>query len=57
MQASLGGSISGTDFNFPYQLPVHDRVFIISETHVFSPRLVNDFRLGFVHINNTRHQR
>jgi hypothetical protein len=39
--------------NFPYQLPVHDRVFVISETHVFSPRLVNDFRFGLVHINNT----
>ena len=25
----------------------------ISETHVFSPRLVNDFRFGLVHINNS----
>ncbi len=53
LQASLGGAASGTDLNFPYQLPIHDRLFIISETHVFSPRLVNDFRFGLVHINNT----
>jgi len=53
LQASLGAPASGTDLNFPYQLPVHDRVFVISETHVFSPRLVNDFRFGLVHINNT----
>jgi len=53
LQASLGAAASGTDLNFPYQLPIHDRVFVISETHVFSPTLVNDFRFGFVHINNT----
>ena len=53
MQASLGGAAAQTDLNFPYQLPIHDRVFIVSETHVFSPRLVNDFRFGLVHINNS----
>ncbi len=53
LQASLGAPASGTDLNFPYQLPVHDRVFVLSETHVFSPTLVNDFRFGLVHINNT----
>src|SRR5579872_860100 len=53
LQASLGAAASGTDLNFPYQLPIHDRLFIISETHVFNPRLVNDLRFGFVHINNT----
>jgi len=53
LQASLGAAASGTDLNFPYQLPIHDRLFIISETHVFSPRLVNDIRFGFVHIDNT----
>jgi hypothetical protein len=52
LQASLGAAASGTDLNFPYDLPIHDRLFIISETHVFSPRLVNDFRFGLVHINN-----
>jgi hypothetical protein len=53
LQASLGAAASGTDLNFPYQLPIHDRLFIVSETHVFSPRLVNDFRFGLVHIDNT----
>ncbi len=53
LQASLGAAASGTDLNFPYQLPIHDRLFIISETHVFNPRLVNDFRFGLVHINNS----
>ncbi len=53
LQASLGGSISGGDLNFPYQLPVKDRVFSLAETHVFAPTLVNDFRLGFVRINNS----
>ena len=53
LQASLGGSISGSDLNFPYDLPVHDRLLTVSETHLFSPTLVNDFRFGFVHINNS----
>ena len=53
LQASLGGSISGGDLNFPYQLPVKDRVFSLAETHVFAPNLVNDFRVGFVRINNS----
>ena len=53
LQASLGAPASGTDLNFPYQLPIHDRVFIVSETHVFNPHLVNDIRFGLVHINNT----
>ncbi len=53
LQASLGAAASGTDLNFPYQLPIHDRLFIVSETHVFNPKLVNDFRFGLVHINNS----
>lgn len=53
LQASLGAAASGTDLNFPYLLPIHDRVFVISETHVFSSRLVNDLRFGLIHINNT----
>jgi Carboxypeptidase regulatory-like domain/TonB dependent receptor-like, beta-barrel len=53
LQASLGGSISGTDLNFPYGLPVRDRFFSIAETHLFSPTLVNEFRFGLVHINNS----
>ncbi|HZU44842.1 MAG TPA: carboxypeptidase regulatory-like domain-containing protein [Terriglobales bacterium] len=53
LQASLGGSVSGSDLNFPFDLPVSDRLFTISETHIFSPTLVNDFRFGLVHINNS----
>lgn len=57
LQASLGGtlasSISATDLNFPYDIPVHARFFSINETHLFSPTLVNDFRFGFVHINDS----
>ena len=57
LQASLGGtlasSISATDLNFPYDLPVNARFFSLAETHLFSPSLVNDFRFGFVRINNS----
>jgi len=57
LQASLGGtlasSISATDLNFPYDIPVHARFFSVDETHLFSPTLVNDFRFGFVHINDS----
>jgi len=53
LQASLGGAASGSDLNFPYQLPVHDRVWTLAETHVVSPTLVNDFRFGYVRINNS----
>jgi len=52
LQASLGAAAASSDLNFPYQLPIHDRLFIVSETHVFSPTLVNDLRFGLVHINN-----
>jgi hypothetical protein len=57
LQASLGGtlasSISATDLNFPYDLPVRARFFSVGETHLFSPALVNDFRFGYVRINNS----
>jgi len=53
LQASLGGSIAASDLNFPYTLPVKDRFFGISETHLFSPTLINEVRFGIVHINNS----
>jgi hypothetical protein len=57
LQASLGGtlasSISASDLNFPYDLPVNARFFSINETHLFSPAVVNDFRFGYVRINNS----
>jgi Carboxypeptidase regulatory-like domain/TonB dependent receptor len=56
LQASLGAtlatSISATDLDFPFDLPVNARFLSINETHLFSPALVNDFRFGFVRINN-----
>jgi len=55
LQASLGGtlasSISATDLDFPYDIPVAARFFSINETHLFSPALVNDFRFGYVRMN------
>src|SRR5438046_2141091 len=57
LQASLGGtlatSISATDLDFPFDIPVKARFFSINETHLFSPTLVNDFRFGLVHINDS----
>jgi hypothetical protein len=57
LQASLGGtlasSISATDLDFPYDIPVSARFFSVNETHLFSPTLVNDFRFGFVRINDS----
>ena len=53
LQASLGGAIAASDLNFPYTLPVRDRFLGITETHLFSPTLVNELRFGFVHINNS----
>jgi hypothetical protein len=55
LQASLGGtlasSISATDLDFPYDIPVAARFFNINETHLFSPSLVNDFRFGYIRMN------
>ncbi len=55
LQASLGGtlasSISATDLDFPYQIPVAARFFSVGETHLFTPSLVNEFRFGYVRMN------
>src|ERR1043165_2487784 len=53
LQASLGGSIAASDLNFPYTLPVPSRFLNFTETHLFSPTLVNEVRFGFNHINNS----
>ena len=53
LQASFGGGISPTDLNFPYDLPVKNRFLNITETHIFSPAWVNEFRFGYVRINNS----
>jgi Carboxypeptidase regulatory-like domain/TonB dependent receptor-like, beta-barrel len=57
LQASLGStlatSVNATDLDFPFDLPVNARFFTINETHLFKPNLINDFRFGFVRINNS----
>src|SRR5260370_19383408 len=45
LQASLGGAASGSDLNFPYQLPVHDRVRTLADNHVVSPTFVHGLRV------------
>ena len=51
--ATLGTSVSATDLDFPFDLPIAARFLSINETHLFSPALVNDFRFGYVRINNS----
>jgi hypothetical protein len=57
LQASRGGilasSINANDLDFPYDLPVNDRFFAVSNTHLFSSAVVNDLRFGYVRINNS----
>ena len=51
--STLASSISSTELNFPFDTPVHARFLNITETHLFSPTLVNEFRFGFIHINDS----
>ncbi len=57
LQASLGAtlssSISNTDLDFPFDLPLNARFFSVNETHVFTPNLINDLRFGFVRISDS----
>jgi len=50
---SFNGIINKSDLNFPYDAPVNDRFLSASETHLFSTTLVNEFRFGYVRINNS----
>jgi len=50
--STLSSSISTASLNFPFDTPVHARFFNVTETHLFSPTLVNELRFGFVHIND-----
>jgi hypothetical protein len=49
--STLASSIGSQDLNFPFDTPVHSRFFNLTETHLFSPALVNELRFGFVHIS------
>jgi hypothetical protein len=55
LQASLGGtlqsSISSTDLDFPFNIPVAARFLSVNETHLFTPAVVNDFRFGYIRMN------
>jgi hypothetical protein len=51
--STLSSSISNTDLNFPFDLPVHARFLSVDETHLFSSNIVNDLRFGFVRINDS----
>ncbi|HEV2386319.1 MAG TPA: TonB-dependent receptor [Candidatus Acidoferrales bacterium] len=52
LTVGFGGSISRTDLNFPLDLPVDDRFLNTSWTHTFSGAMVNQFRFGYVRIND-----
>lgn len=45
-QVQTGGPATPNNLNFPLDIPLHNRVGSVTETHVFSPRLVNEFRFG-----------
>jgi Carboxypeptidase regulatory-like domain len=50
--STLASAVSSSSLNFPFDTPVKARFLNIGETHLFSPTLVNEFRFGFVHIND-----
>jgi hypothetical protein len=50
--STLASSVSSSSLNFPFDTPVHARFLNFTETHLFSPALVNEWRFGFVHIND-----
>src|SRR5580700_11155125 len=50
--STLSSSVSSSSLNFPFDTPVKARFLNITETHLFSPTLVNEFRFGFVHIDD-----
>jgi hypothetical protein len=45
-QIGTGGPPSESNLNFPLIIPVRDRLGSISETHLFSSAMVNEFRFG-----------
>ena len=47
-----GESLTYGDLSFPVDLPVRNRLFSATETHVFGPRVVNEFRFGFLDLGS-----
>jgi hypothetical protein len=47
-----GESLTYGDLSFPLDLPVRNRFLSATETHVFGPRVVNEFRFGFLDLES-----
>jgi Carboxypeptidase regulatory-like domain len=47
-----GENLTFGALNFPLDLPVHNRFLSATETHVFGPRVVNEFRFGFLDLSS-----
>jgi hypothetical protein len=45
-QVQTGGLPTANNLNFPLDIPLHNRVGSVTETHLFSNNLVNEFRFG-----------
>jgi hypothetical protein len=45
-QIQTGGLAGANNLNFPLAVPLHSRFGSLTETHVFTPNLVNEFRFG-----------
>ena len=54
-QVQTGGAPISTNLNFPLDIPLHNRVSSITETHLFSNTLVNEFRFGVNVISDKLH--
>ena len=54
-QVQTGGAPISTNLNFPLDIPLHNRVSSITETHLFSNTLVNEFRFGVNIISDKLH--
>lgn len=52
LPSTPGESLSYGDLNFPLELPVRNRFLSATETHVFGPRVVNEFRFGFLDLRS-----
>jgi Carboxypeptidase regulatory-like domain len=54
-QVQTGGAPTPNNLNFPLDIPLHNRVSSITETHLFSNTLVNEFRFGINVISDKLH--
>ncbi|PYX93808.1 MAG: hypothetical protein DMG71_14080 [Acidobacteria bacterium] len=54
-QVQTGGAPTPNNLNFPLEIPLHNRVGSLTETHLFSNTLVNEFRFGVNIISDKLH--